>query len=356
MFIRYRFNLSFILIATLLFSAAFCGQQSDYKKIPIIYHKNYNISLFGFQRLHPFDTCKYGKIYNYLVKEVKIKPEQFYTPEEVSDADLLKVHSKKYLASLCNSRNIFRIAELDYPYLGFFYHFIPNFLLKWLILKPMRLATGGTILGANLALTNGWAINLSGGYHHAKRDVGSGFCYYADIPLAAYKIFEKHPDYNILIVDLDAHQGNGHESILGGDKRIHIFDVYNEDAFPWDVYVMHNIEFRFPIPSQTSDDKYLSLLQKELPVAVEKTKPNLIIYNAGTDILQNDPIGHLNVSENGIIQRDEFVFKMAKKYNVPILMVLSGGYTQASSSVISKSIKNILTTVIRPDISQYQCK
>ena len=78
-----------------------------------------------------------------------------------------------------------------------------------------------------------------------------------------------------------------------------------------------------------------------LSKALDEYKPNAIIFNAGTDIFIEDPIGGLNITEQGIIKRDEIVFKVASDNNIPILMLLSGGYHKKSSDIIGKSILNL---------------
>ena len=93
----------------------------------------------------------------------------------------------------------------------------------------MRLATGGTVQAMHLALEHGWAINVGAGYHHAK--AGNGNCALADIPLAVLQAFDAGIE-RVLIVDLDAHRGNGHEAILAKDDRVFIFDIYNGWAYP----------------------------------------------------------------------------------------------------------------------------
>lgn len=310
------------------------------EKLPLIFHKNYDISLWGMQKLHPFDSCKYGKIYEHLLK-VGISPTQFQAPESVTDQDLLLVHSQDYLDSLSYSQTLANIAEI--PVLTY----APNFIIQKTLLKATRLATGGTVLGAQCALKDGWAINLSGGYHHAKHECGGGFCVYADIPLAITKVLQEHPDYKVMIVDLDAHQGNGHESYFIGDSRVTIYDIYNNDIYPQDHKARKRIDYNYPVKSGIADKEYLDLLSDTLPQALEKTKPNFIIYNAGSDIFQEDPLGRMNISEQGIIARDELVFKCAQERAIPILMVLSGGYTKKSAGIIGQSIENILKKIFK---------
>lgn len=314
--------------------------QFDEHKLPLVYHPNYNIGFFGIEKLHPFDTKKYGKVYEHLLA-LGFDPNMFYTPEKVSDETLLQIHTQEYLDSLKRSYTIARIAEVPVCC-------IPNFLLQWCLLDPMRYATQGTIEAVNLALRYGWAINLGGGYHHAKSKSGSGFCYFADISLAMLNILKQYPDYKILYVDLDAHQGNGVEAIKGemGWEKVYIFDVYRSRIFPHDVEAMEYIDFNYPIYNYVEDEDYLNILRTHLLQAIDKVQPNLIIYNAGTDIFELDRLGYMNVSKEGIIKRDELVFRQAQARNIPIAMVFAGGYTLASAGIIGESIENLFRNVL----------
>lgn len=336
-FLRPKRNFLYYLIILLMCGTISFGEEEMSKKIPIIFSKHYDITLLGLQKLHPFDSEKYGRVYHYLVGKVGIDKNKFYHPEIASQEDLLSVHTKEYLSSLNHSINIASIAELGLISL------VPNVILQSRILKPMKYATGGTILGCQLAMECGWAINLSGGYHHAKSESGGGFCFFADIPIAVYRLLKNKPELSIMIIDLDAHQGNGYASIFKDDPRIHIFDVYNEEIYPLDLEARRYIEFDFPVKSYIKDKEYLSLLEREIVKAMEESKPGLVIYNAGTDVLRGDSLGCMSISEDGIVKRDEIVFSNAFKKKVPIVMLLSGGYTRRSAAIIGKSIENILS-------------
>jgi histone deacetylase 11 len=309
------------------------------KKIPIVYSKHYDIGLAGMERLHPFDTRKHGKVFRQLGEKLGIGGREIYTPTMATEAELLSVHTPRYLASLRRSYNVAFIAEL--PLLAF----VPNALLQKRVLVPMRYATKGTMLGAELAFEYGWAINLSGGYHHAKADSGGGFCFFADVPIALYALFEKRPELSVLIVDLDAHQGNGNEAVFKDDPRVRIFDIYNEAIYPQDDEAKRYIAFDHPVPVSTGDGAYLSLLEKELPEAIENVRPGLIVFIAGTDVLEGDFLGMLRLSEAGVIKRDAIVFTNALEKEIPILMLLGGGYTKKSAPVIAESIENIVQMV-----------
>lgn len=82
--------------------------------------------------------------------------------------------------------------------------FLPSEFLRYRVLNPMMYATQGTIDSSCIALEKGWAINLSGGYHHANLRSGGGFCIYPDITLAVRNLRKYHGDTikRIMIVDL----------------------------------------------------------------------------------------------------------------------------------------------------------
>lgn len=307
-------------------------------KLPIIFHPKYDIGLFGLENAHPFDSKKYGKVFRFLQEKGILHDHNHHQPtEKASDDVLLRVHTKEYLDSLRQSSTVARIAELG------ILRRVPNFLLQWKFLNPMRWATAGTLLGVDLALQHGWAINLSGGYHHAKADRSSGFCFFADINLAADRFWTQHkPQGKVMVIDLDAHQGNGFEDIFKREPRVDVFDIYNGDIYPMDLPAAQYIRWKFPLASGTGELTYISTLQKNLPSAIEASKPDLIIYNAGSDPYEKDLLGGLRVSAAGIVLRDQFVFEQARTRKIPILMLLSGGYHRDSASIIASSIVQLV--------------
>ncbi len=318
----------------LLYSSLAVGEP---KKPVLVYHTNYDISFLGLEKVHPFDTHKYSKVYDYLNKKNILKKVEVLEPKPVSNQDLLKVHTHDYLNSLGSSKVVAHISGVE------LLSWLPNFVLQRGLLQPMKYATGGTILAAEQALEHGLAINLSGGYHHAKRTNGEGFCYFADIPLAVYNLWEKKPDLNIMIIDLDAHQGNGVSTVFNKDPRVTIVDGFNKDTYPahdWQARAL--VDYPIPFKPYTADKEYLGNIKITIMNALGTKKPDLIIYNAGTDIFEEDPLGHLSVSAAGIIERDRFVFSTAHDNNIPLAMVLSGGYSPKSAEIIGKSLENIL--------------
>ncbi|XP_035129620.1 histone deacetylase 11 isoform X3 [Callithrix jacchus] len=220
--------------------------------------------------------------------------------------------------------------------------FLPNFLVQRKVLRPLRTQTGGTIMAGKLAVERGWAINVGGGFHHCSSDRGGGFCAYADITLAIKFLFERVEGISrATIIDLDAHQGNGHERDFMDDKRVYIMDVYNRHIYPGDRFAKQAIRRKVELEWGTEDDEYLVKVERNIEKALQEHLPDVVVYNAGTDILEGDRLGGLSISPAGIVKRDELVFRMVRGRQVPILMVTSGGYQKRTARIIADSILNL---------------
>ncbi|XP_057425588.1 histone deacetylase 2 [Lotus japonicus] len=304
-------------------------------KVPLIYSESYDISFLGIEKLHPFDSSKWGRICGFLVSFDVLDKKCIVEPLEASKDDLLVVHSESYLNSLKESSNVATIIEV--PPVALF----PNCLVQNKVLFPFRKQVGGTILAVKLAKERGWAINVGGGFHHCSAEKGGGFCAYADISLCIHFAFVRLNISRVMIIDLDAHQGNGHETDFADDSRVYILDMYNPGIYPWDYDARNYINQKVEVKSGTLTEEYLQKLDEALEVAARRFKPELVIYNAGTDILDGDPLGRLKISPDGIALRDEKVFRFAREKNIPIVMLTSGGYMKSSARVIADSIVNL---------------
>ncbi|KAE8612855.1 hypothetical protein XENTR_v10013012 [Xenopus tropicalis] len=191
-------------------------------------------------------------------------------------------------------------------------------------------------------MERGWAINVGGGFHHCSGDRGGGFCAYADITLAIKFLFERVEGVSkATIIDLDAHQGNGHERDFMEDKRVYIMDVYNRHIYPGDHSAKRAIRRKVELDWGTEDKEYLNKVETHVRGALNEERPDIIVYNAGTDILDGDPLGGLSISPQGIVKRDEIVFAVARSQRIPILMVTSGGYQKRTARIIADSILNL---------------
>ncbi|XP_068018732.1 histone deacetylase 11 isoform X3 [Melanerpes formicivorus] len=303
---------------------------------PIVYSPDYNITFLGLEKLHPFDAGKWGKVINFLKEEKLIADDLIVQAREAADEDLLVVHTRRYLNKLKWSFVVATITEI--PPVAF----LPNFIVQRRVLRPLRTQTGGTIMAGKLAVDQGWAINVGGGFHHCSSDKGGGFCAYADITLAIKFLFERVQGVSkATIIDLDAHQGNGHERDFMDDHRVYILDVYNRYIYPGDGFAKRAIKRKVELEWGTEDTEYLQKVHTHVEGALNELKPDIIVYNAGTDVLDGDPLGGLAVSPQGIVKRDEVVFRAARSRRIPILMVTSGGYQKRTARIIADSILNL---------------
>lgn len=316
--------------------------------IRIVYSRQYNIGFFGIERLHPFDSRKYGRAWKVLrghfggsLKQMHVCPKRPASREE-----LLLVHSDEYLDRLRDSNVVARAIEIP-PVRR-----LPGWLVDRHVLKPMRWATRGTIVAAEEALKHGFAVNMSGGYHHAKPDHGEGFSIYADVGIAVASIRKQSliaEDDRVLYIDTDAHQGNGVCHTFMDDARVFIFDIFNCRIYPVsDVEARKRIDCDVGVTGGWTDKEYMDVLRARLPGFLDsvcKSSVGMAIYNAGTDAVAGDPLGGLNVSKASIRERDLFVVGELRKRGIPVMMVLSGGYTSESYRLVADSVIEIAESI-----------
>jgi histone deacetylase 11 len=246
----------------------------------------------------------------------------------------MELHPAAYLNSLRKPKSLVRILEL--PIVAR----LPGWVIDWRVLRAMRLATGGTLLACRLALEHGVAINLGGGFHHAAARWGGGFCVYADVPWAAAVLHREGRIGRVMVVDLDAHQGNGTAAVFQDWPWASIFDVYQEDLFP---ARKEPEDYSFALPAGTTGAEYLDLIRDCLPGALDTVRPDLVIYNAGSDPYANDPLAGLRLSKTDIADRDLLVVSLARERSIPVAMVLSGGYAAESWQIHAEAIEGITT-------------
>lgn len=289
--------------------------------IPLIYHPGYNITAFGLERLHPFDGRKYGRIHDALIARGLRRPGDFVRPDAISRRDLAGLLTAEYLRSLGRTEELARILEVPIV------RRLPGWAVDWRVLRPMRLATGGTLLACRLALEQGVAINLGGGFHHASAAWGGGFCVYADAALAAKILHDEGKVGKVMVVDLDAHQGNGTAAVFEAWPWATIFDLYERDNFP-----ARKEPEDYPLPVRTGlgGAEYLDIVDRTLPPALETARPELIIYNAGSDPFVDDPLAGFRLTMSELAERDLLVVTLARERGIPVAMLLSGGYSRES--------------------------
>lgn len=301
--------------------------------VPLVYSPAYNITAFGVEKFHPFDSRKYARICRWMVQQGLRRPQDFTAPPRLDDRDLRCVHSAAYLNSLRDRRVLARILELPI-------YLIPAWLTRWRVLAPMRRAASGTVLACRLALQHGIAINIGGGFHHAGPERGGGFCIYADVPLALRLLKDDGSIRSALVVDTDAHQGDGTADALRPWDWAHILDFYEDCIFPWP---KAEEDISVPFPDGTVGEPYLRAVADHLPAALDRYQPDLVVYNAGSDVLWSDPLAHFLLTAEEMAERDLLVVTEIRRRDIPLAMVLSGGYGPLSWEAHARSIEGIVT-------------
>lgn len=305
-------------------------------KTPVIYSPRYTPDFAALGQSHPSEVRAPTRIFAAFCEclragGVEIRDGDFFEPAALSDDEILLVHPHELLTALQSVETIAQILSIP----GLRRNTIEE--LHQHIVSAQRSCAGGTRLGVQLALQRGWAVNLKGGLHHAKRDRGEGFCFFSDIAIALARHRESERIEDVLIVDLDAHQGNGTAWILGDDPRVRIVDVFNRDIYPRDAVAVARVTYAYSLASGTGDAEYLEAVRDGLSRAFAERVPDLIIYIAGSDIVAGDPLGKLAVSVKGALRRDRLVWTAATQNHVPILMCMAGGYAPIAGEIAGRS-------------------
>lgn len=315
--------------------------------IPVIYDKeHYRFYLPEVIREHletkayPIDLRKFERIAHALLLDYALLDKSVLPLEE---DELRTYHSLEYLLKVrSDKQTISAILGIE------LLKILPASMSNAYMISPIRAMTRGTIMATMAALEYGWAINLGGGYHHAHRDKGGGFCFFNDYALATIKLRALHPQVKILYIDLDAHLGDGVIEFASKTEQFYIFDMYN--TFQSDLQtIKKSKDGRFilaGIPLLASDIVYLELLKTYLPPFIDTIMPDFIFYNGGGDILEGDSLGRLSISKEGMKQRDLFVFKEAKKRKIPITMCLSGGYGDENYMAVLESLRSVISLMM----------
>jgi len=262
---------------------------------------------------HRFPMPKFGVIYDIIRRDGFRDAVQFFEPEVPPDDWITLVHSRQYYDALMESTLSRKaVRKIGLP------------LSKELMLRT-RTAVGGTVLTAKLALKYGLACNTAGGTHHAFPDYGSGFCLLNDLAVTARVIQEEGLAANIMIIDLDVHQGDGTAAAFENFPSIYTFSMHCEANFPF-VKVRSDLDVALQKGMQNSE--YLNILNQYIPEIFKRFTPDLVLYDAGVDPHTEDKLGKLNLTDTGLRKRDELVIKSCIEREVPVACVIGGGYDE----------------------------
>jgi acetoin utilization deacetylase AcuC-like enzyme len=289
----------------------------------LIYHERYDLNLGA----HVFPSQKYRLIHDQLLADGIASPEDFLAPEPASDQDILRVHSQDYVRKLkTGTLSGSETLRLEIPY------------SKELV-EAVWLAAGGSILAAQRALSDGWAANIGGGFHHACPDHGEGFCAIHDVAVAIRNQQFRRAIEDALVVDTDVHQGNGTAEIFGGDRTVYTLSLHQEHNYPYPKAIS---TADVNLPDGMGDDDYLAILEKHLHRAFQDFSPQILFYVAGADPYCEDQLGGLKLTLEGLARRDALVCDYARRHRVPMVITLAGGYARQVRDTVRIHIGTIL--------------
>ena len=288
------------------------------KKISWITHHQYDIPL---PKNHKFTSSKFSDLY----KELKTK--DFYrnavilSPNKASVHDLEIVHDREYILKIKDGS----LSEKENRRLGF----------KWSEILSNRsfLAVNGTLLTCKEALRNKIACHLAGGTHHAHESFGSGYCVFNDIAYSSRKLIKENFVKKILIIDLDVHQGDGTAAILSEDKGIFTCSIHCKNNFP---FRKSKSDLDVELDNGLNDHEYLDILKQTLKKCIDNITPDIVIYDAGVDVHENDKLGNLNLTSKGILERDKMVISFFKNKFIPVATVIGGGYSDDNTELAKR--------------------
>lgn len=268
---------------------------------------------------HRFPMEKYDLLPKQLIHEGTVEAENFFSPTLINKETILGVHDADYLARLIN----LELSPREQRKSGFPHD-------KRLIARE-QIIMEGTRKCAEFALEHGVAMNIAGGTHHAYADRAEGFCLLNDQAIAAKWLLDKELANQILIIDLDVHQGNGSATIFQDEERVFTFSMHGQNNYP-----LHkeNSNLDVGLKDGIKDQAYLYLLEKNLATVLKRFQPDFIFYQSGVDIIETDKLGRLSVSLAGCRKRDEIVLKLAKQNKVPIVASMGGGYSPEVKHII----------------------
>ena len=166
------------------------------------------------------------------------------------------------------------------------------------------------------------AGNMAGGTHHSFRAEGAGYCIFNDLAICAEVALGRTGVSRILVLDLDVHQGDGTAEIFAEDDRVFTLSLHGKNNFP---FRKKRSDLDLGFEDATEDEEYLSSLSQVLEkISVENF--DLVFFQAGVDGLKSDQLGLLHLSREGLRKRNEQVFAWRKKFDLPLLIFMGGGY------------------------------
>ena len=277
------------------------------------------IFLYQVPEKHRFPMQKYRLIPERLIEEGVLSEDNFFAPDKLTEEEILTTHTPEYWQKLKTQT----LSRKEARAIGF--EMTPE------LVERGRYIAHATYECALYAKQYGVSLNVAGGTHHSFADHGEGFCVFNDVCIASNLLLSRGEAERVLVVDLDVHQGNGNASIMANEPRVFVFSMHGEKNYP---FRKPPSDLDIELANDTDDETYLTHLKQTLPNLIAEHKPDLIFYQSAVDVLATDKLGKLALTPEGCKQRDDFVLRQARDNNIPIAVVMGGGYSEDVEDVV----------------------
>lgn len=280
---------------------------------------------------HPFPMDKFRVSKEMLLQENILRPEEITEVKSVDFHHILRVHDRSYIEKVqSNLLDRKEQIRLGLPA-------VPN------LFQRSATEVEATRLACHAALEEGIGVCLAGGTHHAFRNHGEGYCVFNDIAIAIRDLQDKHPGIKVMVVDTDAHQGNGTASLLGDDPKVFTYSIHVGRNYP-----THKVASTLDVETcrYVEGEMYLQLLFRSLADSLDSFSPDLVIWISGADNHRNDRFGQMHLSLEDIQRRDEVLLRAMIKNRIPIAILYGGGYNR-QPEFTAKLHRNTIATAKR---------
>ncbi len=308
--------------------------------IAILYREE--LKEYDFGPGHPFRGDRYELFPDFLTQNLPENNYRLLKAEKATDEDLLLICTRDYIDF---TREYFRAANSGLSHAGtadfFKYHSMDNFPRG----RPGKVEEAATYmigqakLAADLVRKGEYekVICIGGNMHHAKPNYGEGFCIYNDNAFAAKYLMEKHGLERILVLDTDAHYGNGTAEYFYEDPRVLFIDTHQDPTTLYPGYGFaretgsgkgKGFTINIPMPVHAGYESYQLAFETIIQPVTEEFKPQIIIRNGGSDPHFSDGLTNLGLSVKGFYMIGERVREMAKVCQGREIDFIGSGYNR----------------------------
>lgn len=253
-----------------------CGSCHDSAGLEVVYSEEYTFPIpsFGSYQLRQIKRSLVMR--GILAVQAGADSVLFVAPDVPLLNDLEIVHDPEYLRTLVRTATLAGILEVAWL------RWLPLPRVRAVLMRPFLAAAGGTLRACESALERGAAANLFGGLHHAHPAHGHGFCPISDVAFALHRLWSGYPDLNVLVIDLDAHFGDGHAEFFVDERRVTVVDAFNENIFPGASASIDEVAYPVPLSSGCIDEDYRDAVYPVIERALGGQRYDLVVYIAGT--------------------------------------------------------------------------